>query len=215
MTNWNISPEDIEKKSFEIIDAEAGPHPWPKDQWTIIRRMIHTTADFDWMNTVRIHEDAMAAADAAIFDGCKIFTDTKMAMSGISTKILSQFGVSVDCHIADPQVAELAKASNSTRAAAAVDYAGSSISGSIYVVGNAPTALFRLIEKINLGQLNPALVVGLPVGFVNADQSKEELTKCVVPYITALGRKGGSAVAASVINALARLAQNKQNEDSG
>ena len=205
MTHWNLPPADIERRSFEIIDQEAGEHGWSPAAWSIVRRMIHTTADFDFVTTVRMHVSAIAKGVEAIKSGASIFCDTNMCKSGISKARLEPFGCRVECLIADEDVKEIARASDMTRAAAAVDAALPQLGGCIYVVGNAPTALYRLMELISSGMAAPALVVGLPVGFVNAAESKDELSRMDYPHITALGRKGGSALAASVINALAIL----------
>lgn len=205
MTHWNLPPQEIERLSWEIIEAEAPPHTWAPQAWRIVRRMIHTTADFDWVDTVRLHPEAIASGLEAIKSGAAIFTDTRMAQAGISEKRLAPYGVQVTCLMADPRVASLAKDLVTTRAVAAVDLALPALEGAIYVVGNAPTALFRLLQHIQAGQARPALVVGLPVGFVNAAEAKEALAQTSLPFITAYGRKGGSAVAACVINALAEL----------
>ncbi|MBU2550883.1 MAG: precorrin-8X methylmutase [Proteobacteria bacterium] len=206
MTDWNLPPDEIERRSFQIIDAEAPAHQWPPDVWSVIRRMIHTTADFEYVSSVRVHPGAVASGLEAIRRGRVIFTDTRMAQSGMSRRRLERFGGRVECLIDAPETITRAREGNTTRSVAAVDLALDRLADGIYVVGNAPTALFRLIEHIQAGRAQPALVVGLPVGFVNAAESKEALLECSVPYITAVGRKGGSAVAASVINALADLA---------
>ncbi len=206
MTVWKLEPDEIERRSFEIIDAEAGQHGWPEAEWTVVRRMVHTSADFDYVRTARFHPRAVESGLAAIRAGRPIVTDTRMARAGISTARLAPFGVRVDCFIASPEAAEAAGKAGATRAAAAVDLWLERVGGGIYVIGNAPTALFRLIEHIDAGRVAPDLVVGLPVGFVNAAESKAALVETDVPYVTALGRKGGSNVAASVINALTALA---------
>lgn len=202
----NMKPDDIEALSFKIIDEEAGPHAFPPDQWTIVRRMIHTSADFEYMQTVRVHPRAISAGLAALRGGKAIFTDTNMAKVGIRKGELSALSVSVDCLITDPEIARIARENGTTRALAAVDAAAESMAQGIYVVGNAPTALLRLIELIKAGQARPALVVGLPVGFVNAAESKQALMELDIPYISNVGRKGGSNLAASVVNALAIMA---------
>lgn len=211
MTKWNLSPGDIEARSFAIIDAEAPVHDWSIDAWTIVRRMIHTTADFEYAHSVRMHQRAISRGCQAIKAGCSVFTDTGMARSGISTHRLDPFGVKVECHIADPMVAESARQNGTTRAYAAVDAVKERLNDAIYVVGNAPTALWRLLDLIKAGDAQPALVVGLPVGFVNAAEAKDALVASEYPHITAVGRKGGSAVAASVINALADLCMRGEN----
>jgi precorrin-8X/cobalt-precorrin-8 methylmutase len=201
-----MTPAEIEARSFEIIDKEAGPHDFSPEQWAIVRRMIHTSADFDYLKTVRFHPDAVAAGIDAIRNGKTITTDTNMAKAGIRTGDLQRFGVRVQCYMADPAVSQKAAAQGMTRAKAAVDAALSDMQGGIYAVGNAPTALLRLIDLVKARQALPALIVGLPVGFVNAAESKAALMDLDCPYITNVGRKGGSNVAASVVNALVKLA---------
>lgn len=201
-----MTPSEIESRSFAIIDSEAGPHHFSADEWQIVRRMIHTSADFEYMKTVRFHADAITNGIGAIREGKSIITDTTMARTGINAAGLSRFGCRVICRIQDPEVAEAAKKGGGTRAAAAVDAALDDMAGGIYVVGNAPTALLRLIELIRAGRAAPALVIGLPVGFVNAAESKAELIAMNYPGISNTGRKGGSTVAASVVNALVKLA---------
>ena len=205
-----MKPSDIEPRSFAIIDAEAGSHDFDSETWQIVRRMIHTTADFEYMRTIRIHPDAIRSGIAALRAGKPIFTDTEMARSGIRKAEAARMGVSVACRIADPAVRELAESEGVTRARAAVDAVLPQLDGAIYAVGNAPTALLRLVELIRRGVARPALVVGLPVGFVNAAESKAELLETDIPSIANVGRKGGSNVAAAVINALLILAESTQ-----
>jgi precorrin-8X/cobalt-precorrin-8 methylmutase len=168
--------------------------------------MIHTSADFEYMTSVRFHPRAVAAGIGAIRKGGAIYTDTNMARTGIRARDLEGFGVQVQCLMASERIARLAADAGITRAKAAVDAVAGDLDGAIYVVGNAPTALLRLIELIGRGTAAPALVIGLPVGFVNAAESKAALLELDVPYITNVGRKGGSNVAAAVVNALALLA---------
>lgn len=200
-----MKPLEIETLSFKIIDREAGDHGFSSKKWSIVRRMIHTSADFEYKTTVRFHPDALEAGLKAIKTGKKIITDTNMAKAGINKKGLEKFGVEVLCLINDREIIEKAKKAGSTRAKAAVDASLIEMENGIYVVGNAPTALLRLMELIRQGKAKPALIVGLPVGFVNAAESKAELVEMDYPYITNTGRKGGSNVAASVINALVKL----------
>lgn len=174
-----------------------------------MQRMIHTSADFEYINTVRFHPDAISAGIEAIKRGCTIITDTNMARVGIRKGEISMFGGDVKCLIADEDVAQRAKEDGVTRALAAVDKAVDFLNNGIYVVGNAPTALLRLIELLKDGKVKPALIIGLPVGFVNAAESKEELMKLDYPYISNIGRKGGSNLAASVVNALAIMASGR------
>jgi precorrin-8X/cobalt-precorrin-8 methylmutase len=201
-----MKPHEIEQLSFQIIDSEAGGHDFTPDQWQVVRRVIHTSADFEWQEMIRLHPQAIASGMAAIQNGCTIITDTNMARVGIRQRDLVRFGGTVACYMTDDRVAEVSAREGITRARAAVDLAAQELSGGICVVGNAPTALLRLIELINQGEVRPALVVGLPVGFVNAAESKALLLECHVPYITNVGRKGGSNVAAAVINALTIMA---------
>ncbi|MFZ0133043.1 MAG: precorrin-8X methylmutase [Desulfobacterales bacterium] len=201
-----MTPQEIESRSFEIIDAEAGRHEFSAAQWPVVRRMIHTSADFDYLQSLRFHPQAVTRGIAAIRSGKTIITDTNMARTGIRRADLKRFGVAVRCFIADPDIAALAAQNRTTRAQAAVDAALESMEGGIYVIGNAPTALLRLIEWVRADRAHPALIVGLPVGFVNAAESKAELLALDVPYITNTGRKGGSTVAAAVINALIGMA---------
>ncbi len=201
-----MKPSEIEALSFRIIDEEAGAHSFAPDAWSVIRRMIHTSADFEYMHTTRIHPDAIEAGVAALRSGRNIVTDTNMARAGIRKSEVYRFGGSVECLIGDSTVAQVARESGCTRAMAAVDAAVPLMKGGIYVIGNAPTALLRLIELMRSGEAQPSLVVGLPVGFVNAAESKSELEKMEMPHITNVGRKGGSNVAASVVNALAIMA---------
>ncbi|MDD4273205.1 MAG: precorrin-8X methylmutase [Desulfobacter postgatei] len=204
-----MKPHEIEAKSFAIIDAEAGPHNFAPDEWKIVRRMIHTTADFEYMQMVRISNNAVAAGINAIRNGCTVITDTNMAKTGIRKDLLAGFGSRCECLMADPRVAEQATERGVTRARVAVEKAAHMMENGIYVVGNAPTALLHLLEMINNKTANPAFVVGLPVGFVNAAESKAALVETKIPYISNVGRKGGSNVAASVINALALIAKDK------
>jgi len=204
-----MTPNEIEAQSFTIIDTEAGPHAFSPDEWQIVRRMIHTSADFDYMKTVRFHPDAVSKGIQAISEGKAIITDTTMAKSGINAAGLARFGCRVTCLIQDPDVCRSAQNAGNTRSAAAVDAVLTEMAGGIYVVGNAPTALLRLIEMIKAGQARPALVIGLPVGFVNAAESKDDLMTMDYPSISNSGRKGGSTVAASVVNALVKLTTTK------
>lgn len=202
-----MKPETIEQESFRIIDQEAGAHAFPLAQWEIVRRMIHTTADFELMETVRFHPHAIEAGLNAICKGKAIITDTNMARVGLRKKEMDYFKVKAACFISDPKVVEMASKHGITRAEAAVDVALEKMVGGIYVVGNAPTALLRLIKLINSGEAKPSLVIGLPVGFVNAAESKESLISMDRPYISNVGRKGGSNLAAAVVNAMLIMAK--------
>jgi len=201
-----MKPEQIEELSFKIIDQEAGPHDFNQDQWSIVRRIIHTSADFEYKEMIRFHPEAINAGVSAIRAGKSIITDTNMARVGIRQVELERFGVTVNCYVTDPKVSEKARKNGTTRAKAAVEAALADMEEGIYVIGNAPTALMHLCELIQAGEARPALVIGLPVGFVNAAESKAALVDLDHPYISNVGRKGGSNVAASVVNALAKLA---------
>lgn len=201
-----MKPHEIEQLSFKIIDTEAGPHDFTPAQWAIVRRMIHTSADFGYMKDIRFHPKAVAAGIKVIREGGTIFTDTNMARTGIRQKDLEGFGASAQCLMASKRISRVASERGITRARAAVDAVADELNHAVYVVGNAPTALLRLIALIREGRCQPALVVGLPVGFVNAAESKAELLDLETPFITNVGRKGGSNVAASVVNALIILA---------
>jgi precorrin-8X/cobalt-precorrin-8 methylmutase len=204
-----MKPEDIETLSFKIIDQEAGSHEFTREEWCIVRRMIHTSADFEYMDTICFSNDPVSAGIKAIRAGKNIFTDTKMARSGIRKKSIEAFGGRVFCRINDPDVVARAKKQSVTRARMAVDMSANELEGGIYVVGNAPTALLRLIELLVEGKIQPALIIGLPVGFVNASESKALLAQQNISFITNKGRKGGSNIAAGVVNALIILANEK------
>ena len=207
-----MKPEDIEEESFHIIDAEAGDHGWPKEEWQIVRRAIHTSADFEYAQSMVLSDDVVEKAVAALRSGGGIVTDTNMALSGISKPRLASLGCAASCHVADSDVAELAKAEGITRSITAMRKAAANPNNRIFVIGNAPTALFELLRLIDSGVTKPALIIGLPVGFVGAEESKNALAsgRHDIPFITNIGRKGGSNVAAAVVNALAILAMSQQ-----
>ncbi len=202
MRQSKIKGQGIEDLSFKIIDKEAGDHGFDSLTWPIVRRMIHTSADFEYIKTIRFHEKAIGAGIEAIKKDCSIITDTNMAKAGIRN--------AAQCLIKDKDVAKIATDNNLTRAEAAVNKACDIMDGSIYVIGNAPTALLCLIDLIKSGKAKPALVIGFPVGFVNAAESKYELIEMDYPYISNVGRKGGSNIAASIVNALIILAEGGQ-----
>lgn len=197
----NVLPADIESKSFEIIRSEL-PHPVPEDLAPVIIRAIHTSADFEYADSLCFSEGVMDIARKALKNGATIVTDTNMALAGINRGALEKLGCRKICFMADPEVAAAAKENGFTRAAASVDKAASINGPLIYAVGNAPTALIRLYEKIISGEMKPDLIIGVPVGFVNVIQAKELIMTAGVPYIVARGRKGGSNVAAAIVNAL-------------
>ena len=194
---------DIEKRSFEIITEELGDTKLIPGTELIVKRCIHTSADFDYAKNLCFSEDAVQKAIAAIKNGACIVTDTHMAESGINKRVLSRYGGEVFCFISDEDVAATAKANGTTRATASMDKAAEMGKDCIFAVGNAPTALVRLYELIQEGKIHPKLIIGVPVGFVNVVPSKELIISLPdTPYIVARGRKGGSNVAAAICNAL-------------
>jgi precorrin-8X/cobalt-precorrin-8 methylmutase len=206
-----MSGPEIEARSMEIIDREAPAHPFPPDEWQVIRRMIHTVGDFGIIEAVRFSPDAVGAGIRAL-RGCRsIFTDSNMIRTGISlTRLRDVCGFyrreSVICHVADEDVARKAKKSNLPRSLHAVQKAKPLLDGAIAVIGNAPIALMEINRMIIEEGLRPSLVVALPVGFVHVVESKEELMSLPVPFIATAGRRGGSPLAVSVIHALCGLA---------
>lgn len=207
MTLQHHLPADIERTSLAIITAELSRMglTLPEDTAPVVKRVIHTTADFDYAQNLRFTPGAVAAGIAALRSGTPIVTDTTMALAGISKPGLAKLGTTALCYVADPEVAAAAKQQGTTRAVAAVHKAAAAYPGAILAVGNAPTALLTIADQIEAG-LRPALVIGVPVGFVNVVESKERLFAVCqehgVPAIAAMGRKGGSTVAAAICNAL-------------
>ena len=201
----NVKPMDIEKRSFEIITEELG-YALPEKEAPIIKRCIHTSADFDYAENLCFSEDVVEKALRALKNGACIVTDTQMAKSGINKKALAKYGGEVYCFMSDEDVAETAKKNGTTRATASMDKAAVMDKPLIFAIGNAPTALVRLYELIEDGKLKPELIIGVPVGFVNVVQSKELIMQAEVPYIVAKGRKGGSNIAACICNALLYMA---------
>lgn len=197
-----ISPMDIEKRSFEIITKELNQKIPEDEKASIIKRVIHTTADFEYADTLTFSKNAVANALEAIKGGASIVTDTQMVRAGINKGILESFGGEVYCFMSDADVAESAKKYNITRAIASMDKAAELDKELIFAIGNAPTALIRLYELINAGIIKPKLIIGVPVGFVNVEAAKELILTQDIDYIVARGRKGGSNVAASICNAL-------------
>lgn len=198
-----VLPAEIEKRSFEIITEELGDRSLPPDQEAVIKRVIHTTADFDYADTLCFSQGAVEKALKALSEGAVIITDTNMGKAGINKKSLAALGGEVYCFMADEDVAEKAGKEGTTRAAASMDKAALLGRDCIIAVGNAPTALVRLYELIQENKIAPKLIIGVPVGFVNVVQSKELILSLEhTPYIVAKGRKGGSNVAAAICNAL-------------
>jgi precorrin-8X/cobalt-precorrin-8 methylmutase len=205
VTLQQIAPQDIEAESFRIIESELGPTVFSPEEFAVVRRAIHATGDFSFAENLRFHPEAIKAALLAIREGKNILVDVNMAANGISTALLTPFGGRVICRIKEAETSALAKKNRSTRSDAAMVRARKDNIG-IVAIGNAPTALLKVMEMIDQGLFAPDLVIGVPVGFVNAAESKELLAEKPYPFITSLGRKGGTPVAVAVVNALLRLA---------
>lgn len=198
----NVKPRDIERRSFEIITEELGDKKLDPEKELIIKRCIHTSADFEYADSLCFSEGAVEKAMEALKNGACIVTDTQMGRSGINKRALARYGGEVYCFISDEDVVETAKKNGTTRATASMDKAAEMKKPLIFAIGNAPTALVRLYELMEEGKINPALIIGVPVGFVNVVQSKELIMESKAPYIVAKGRKGGSNIAACICNAL-------------
>jgi len=201
-----LNPETIEANSFSIIDAEVGAHDFDPRQWPVVRRIIHTTADFDFVRNTCFAPEVIAQAVAALRRGEPILCDTNMVAAGVNKPRLQRFGCELRCHVADAEVAAAAKAEGITRSILATRKGVAEGCG-IFLIGNAPTALYELMRLTETGAAKPSLVVGVPVGFVGAEESKEALFASKLPFITCRGRKGGSAIAATILNALMILAE--------
>ena len=201
----------IEHDSFAIIDAEAGPHGYTAEQWPLVRRMIHASADFEFNGLTAFHPDAMQAGLRAILKGgTPIVADVEMICVGLSQPRLAHFGLATHHYIADPEVIQAANAANTTRAVQAMRKAQrlGTLDGAIVGIGNAPTALIELIRLIRNEAVRPALIIGMPVGFVSAAESKDLLmTVAETPWIAIRGRKGGSTLVVAAIHALLSLAE--------
>ena len=206
----NVKPMEIEGRSFEIITEELGDRQLIPGTELIVKRCIHTSADFDYAENLCFSENVVPKAMKAIQEGACIVTDTQMAKAGINKKSLARYGGEVYCFISDEDVAEEAKRRGVTRAVVSMEKAAKLNKKLIFAIGNAPTALIRLYEMIGNGELAPELVIGAPVGFVNVVQSKELIMKADTPYIVARGRKGGSNIAACICNALLYMINNER-----
>jgi len=199
----NVAPSEIEKRSFEIITEELAGLKIPADTEPIVKRCIHTSADFEYAESLVFSENAINQAQNAIKNGASIVTDTQMVKAGINKKVLTRFGGQVHCFMSDEDVMEEAKSRGVTRATVSMEKAAKLNEPLIFAVGNAPTALVAIHRLITTGQLDPKLIIGVPVGFVNVVQSKELIIELdQTPYIVARGRKGGSNIAACICNAL-------------
>jgi precorrin-8X/cobalt-precorrin-8 methylmutase len=196
-----VKPEAIEAESFRIIEAEVGSHHFDEQQWPLVRRIIHTTADFSFVETTEFSFLAVSRGIDALRAGAKILCDTNMVLAGINQTLLAKLGGTAICHVADREVAAEARAEGVTRSILALRK-GVAEGCNLFLIGNAPTALFELLRLAAAGEVNPALVVGVPVGFVGALESKEALCRSELPYVCCRGRKGGSAIAATILNAL-------------
>lgn len=206
-----IEPKEIETRSFEIITEELGDKKLAEGTELIVKRCIHTSADFDYADNLCFSDNAVNIALEAIKNGASIVTDTQMAKAGINKTSLAKWGGEVHCFISDDDVAEAAKKAGDTRSAESMRKAASMNKPFIYAIGNAPTALVSLYDMIKEGKVDPVLIIGVPVGFVNVVQSKELIMSSEVPYIVARGRKGGSNIAACIVNALLYMLNNDRH----
>ncbi|MCM1101196.1 MAG: precorrin-8X methylmutase [Clostridium sp.] len=199
-----LSPEEIERRSFEIITAELEQRGIriPEEEEAIVKRVIHTGADFDYADTLRFSEGAVPRIRELIRGGADIVTDTNMALAGINKKSLARFGGEARCFMADEDVACQARLRNMTRAAVSMEKAAAGGRKTVFAIGNAPTALIRLYEMAQEGKWRPDFIIGVPVGFVNVEAAKELILETDIPYIINVGRKGGSNIAAAVCNAV-------------
>lgn len=200
-TKW-IRPEEIERRSMEIIEEEMPKGNWTPGELAVVKRCIHTSADFDYASSLYFSPGVVERAKKVLKDGVVIVTDTNMAAAGINKKVLSGLGGSVRCFMADEEVAKEAKERGITRAAVSMERAARLGRQVAFAIGNAPTALIRLYDMINAEELSPAFIIAVPVGFVNVVESKERIKETGVPCIVARGRKGGSNIAAAICNAL-------------
>ena len=198
-----VKPMDIEKRSFEIITQLLGDTPMEPENAPVIKRVIHTSADFDYAQNLVFSPGAVQIGLEALKSGCDIVTDTQMAKAGINKTALGKLGGTVHCFMSDEDVAREAKQRGVTRATVSMERAAALDKSCIFAIGNAPTALIAIKELMDNGKLHPALIIGVPVGFVNVVESKERIIKAAAaPYIVARGRKGGSNVAAAICNAM-------------
>ena len=207
-----VAPAEIEARSMEIIQLELGERTFPPEILPVVKRVIHTTAAFDYAGNLVFSPGAVEKGVAALKAGCALVTDTQMARAGVNKRVLEKFGGEALCFMSDPDVAAEAKARGVTRAAVSMERAARLDRPLILALGNAPTALVRACELLEAGELRPALIIGVPVGFVNVVESKELLLTQDVPYIAARGRKGGSNVASAICNALLYLASGNVRE---
>ncbi|PAD30277.1 precorrin-8X methylmutase [Paenibacillus sp. 7523-1] len=201
-----VQPQEIEGKSFEMITEELGEHPFTEEQYPVVQRVIHASADFELGRSMVFHPDAIQAGIAALRAGQSVIADVQMIQAGVSKDRIRGFGGDVHVHISDPDVMEEAKRLNTTRAIISTRKATKAYDGGIYAIGNAPTALLELIRLVKEGEAKPGLIIGMPVGFVSAAESKDELRKLDIPFITNIGRKGGSTIVVAALNAISLMA---------
>ncbi|HJJ22631.1 MAG TPA: precorrin-8X methylmutase [Nitrosopumilus sp.] len=200
--------QSIEDSSMQMIEDEIGTHQYNEKEWPIVRRIIHSTADFDFAdkNKIIFHKDAIESGMNALRNGCSIVVDVNGVIGGLNKQNPKDFRNNIVCNISNPEIMELAKKEGKTRSQVSMRAAISDIDGGVVVIGNAPTALLEVIQMVKEGIVKPALIVGIPVGFICAAESKEELSKLEeVPFITNIGRKGGSSSASATINAIFKL----------
>jgi precorrin-8X/cobalt-precorrin-8 methylmutase len=202
----------IEDRSFAIIDAEAGPHEFVANEWQVVRRVIHATADFEFKSLMRFHPDAAHAGIRALRGGCPVIVDVKMISAGLNEERLHAYGCSITSYISDEDVIATAKAANTTRAIEAMRKAHrlGKLDGAVVAIGNAPTALIETVRLVREEDAKPALIIGVPVGFVSAAESKEAVLSLSIPHIVARGRKGGSPIAVAIIHALLLLSASEE-----
>jgi len=200
--------QSIEDASMQMIEDEIGTHQYNEKQWPIVRRVIHSTADFDFAgkNKIIFHKDSIESSMNALRNGCSIVVDVNGVIGGLNKQNPKDFGNNIVCNISNPEIMELAKKEGKTRSQVSMRAAISDIDGGVVVIGNAPTALLEVIQMVKDGIVKPALIIGIPVGFICAAESKKELSKLEeVPFITNIGRKGGSSSASAIINAIFKL----------
>ncbi|MCX5894310.1 MAG: precorrin-8X methylmutase [Proteobacteria bacterium] len=200
------SPQEIESESMRIIEQEAGKHSFTPEEWTIVKRIIHATADFDVMDTIRFHTRAIASGILSIRDGRPVYADTGMLSAAITKRVKEIYGCPVVCLVGDAEVRKASAASGETRSTIALRTSAPQLKRGIIAIGNAPTALTEALRLCKEGLITPDLIIGMPVGFVGAAESKDNLLDSGLACITMLGRKGGTAAAAATINALVQLA---------
>lgn len=199
--------QSIEDASMQVIEDEIGSHNYNENEWPIVRRVIHSTADFDFArdNAIHFHQEAIENGKKALKSGCSIVVDVNGVAGLINKQYSKEFGNKVICRISDPEISKQAQKLNLTRSQMSMRLAASDMNGGLIVIGNAPTALLEVVQMIKENEIQPALVIGMPVGFISAAESKQELSKIETPFITNRGRKGGSSSAAAIVNALYKL----------